>query len=101
MEKSLAVGLGGILSDGVRKSLSGIVLKGYTVICGLGGRAITKASLMRLFADAGRDALEQVTFLDLNAEVVWRELERERQGGRGPAAEAILKSLGTVASRIG
>ena len=101
MEKSLAVGLGGILSDGVRKSLSGIALKGYTVICGLGGRAITQASLMRLFADAGRDALEQVTFLDLNTEVVQRELERERQGGRGPAAEAILKSLGTVASRIG
>jgi pyruvate ferredoxin oxidoreductase alpha subunit len=101
MEKSLAVGLGGILSDGVRKSLSGIALKGYTVICGLGGRAITQASLMRLFADAGRDALEQVTFLDLNTEVVRRELERERQGGRGPAAEAILKSLGTVASRIG
>ena len=101
MEKSLAVGLGGILSDGVRKSLSGIALKGYTVICGLGGRAITQASLMRLFAEAERDALEPVTFLDLNTEVVQRELERERQGGRGPAAEAILKSLGTVASRIG
>jgi pyruvate ferredoxin oxidoreductase alpha subunit len=101
MEKSLAVGLGGILSDGVRKSLSGIALKGYTVICGLGGRAITQASLMRLFTDAERDALEQVTFLDLNTAVIQRELERERQGGRGPAAEAILKGLGTVASGIG
>ena len=35
-------GLGGIVSDGVRKSLSGIVLNGYTVIAGLGGRAITR-----------------------------------------------------------
>jgi pyruvate ferredoxin oxidoreductase alpha subunit len=36
LEKCLAVGLGGIVSDGVRKSLSGIQLKGYTVIAGLG-----------------------------------------------------------------
>ena len=45
LEKCLAVGLGGIVSDGVRKSLSGIQLNGYTVIAGLGGRAITRASL--------------------------------------------------------
>ena len=37
LEKCLAVGLGGIVSDGVRKSLSGIALNGYTVIAGLGG----------------------------------------------------------------
>jgi pyruvate ferredoxin oxidoreductase alpha subunit len=102
LEKSLAVGLGGILSDGVRKSLSGVALKGYTVICGLGGRAITQQTLEKLFEAAGRDALEAVTFLDLNEAVIAQELERERQGGRtGPTAEAILKRLGTVASRIG
>ncbi len=103
LEKCLAVGLGGIVSDGVRKSLSGIVLNGYTVIAGLGGRAITRASLRRLFEDAGRDELEQVTFLDLNADVISHELEREAQaaphrayGRSDPAAD-----LGTVASRIG
>jgi pyruvate ferredoxin oxidoreductase alpha subunit len=102
LEKCLAVGLGGIVSDGVRKSLSGIQLKGYTVIAGLGGRAITRASLTRLFHDAERDELEQVTFLDLNAEVVSRELEREGGARRtGPTAEAILRSIGTVASGIG
>lgn len=101
VEKCLAVGVGGILSDGVRKSLSGIVLKGYTVIAGLGGRAITRASLTQLFERAGRDALEPVTFLDLNVEVVNRELERESLTRRsGPTAEAILRQLGTVASRI-
>ncbi len=47
LEKCLAVGIGGIVSDGVRKALSGIPLKGYTVIAGLGGRAITRASLRR------------------------------------------------------
>ena len=102
LEKCLAVGLGGIVSDGVRKALSGIVLKGYTVIAGLGGRAITRASLTRLFEDAERDELEQVTFLDLNADVVSYELERESRARRsGPTAEAILRRLGAVASRIG
>jgi pyruvate ferredoxin oxidoreductase alpha subunit len=102
LEKCLAVGLGGIVSDGVRKSLSGIQLKGYTVIAGLGGRAITRASLTGLFEQAGRDALEQVTFLDLNVEAVAAELEREKNARRsGPTAEALLKRLGTVASGIG
>ncbi len=102
LEKCLAVGLGGIVSDGVRKSLSGIALKGYTVIAGLGGRAITRASLTGLFEQAGRDALEQVTFLDLNVEAVAAELEREKNARRsGPTAEALLKRLGTVASGIG
>ena len=102
LEKCLAVGLGGIVSDGVRKSLSGIVLNGYTVIAGLGGRAITRGSLRRLFEDAQRDELEQVTFLDLNADVVSAQLERESNARRtGPTAEAILRRLGTVASSIG
>ena len=102
LEKCLAVGLGGIVSDGVRKSLSGIQLKGYTVIAGLGGRAITRVSLRQLFEDAMADELEQVTFLDLNAEVVSHELEREAQARRtGPTAEAILRRMGTVASQIG
>lgn len=45
VEKCLAVALGGILSDGVRKSLSGIALEGYTAIAGRRDRPITRASL--------------------------------------------------------
>jgi pyruvate ferredoxin oxidoreductase alpha subunit len=102
LEKCLAVGLGGIVSEGVRRSLSGLALKGYTVIAGLGGRAITRASLTALFEEAGRDLLEPVTFLDLNVEAVTAELEREKNARRsGPTAEALLKRLGTVASKIG
>jgi pyruvate ferredoxin oxidoreductase alpha subunit len=102
LEKCMAVGIGGIVSDGVRKALSGIMLKGYTVIAGLGGRAITRKSLRQLFDDAGADELEQVTFLDLNADIVANELERETLLRRsGPTAEAILRRLGTVASGIG
>jgi len=102
VEKCLAVGLGGIVSDGVRSALSGVQVKGYTVIAGLGGRTITRASLRQLFEDAGRDELELVTFLDLNAEVVNFELEREQQSRRsGPTAEAILRRLGAVGSQVG
>ncbi len=102
LEKSLAIGLGGILSNDVRMSLSGIQLHGYTVIAGLGGRAITKKSLHGLFRQAEKDELERVTFLDLDWNLVNRHLERERQTRRsGPIAESMLRDLGTVASKIG
>ncbi len=101
IEKSLSVGLGGPLSDGVRKSLSGIALKGHTVIAGLGGRAITRKSLRILFGRAERDELDLLNFLDLDEEVISGQLARERETRRsGPIAENILKSLGTVCSRI-
>jgi pyruvate ferredoxin oxidoreductase alpha subunit len=102
LEKSLAIGLGGILSNDVRMSLSGIQLHGYTVIAGLGGRAITKKSLHGLFRKADKDELERVTFLDLDWNLIHRHLERERQTRRsGPIAENMLRDLGTVASKIG
>jgi pyruvate ferredoxin oxidoreductase alpha subunit len=101
LEKSLAVGIGGILATDVRMALSGIHLHGYTVIAGLGGRAITKASLYSLLDKAGRDELESLTFLDLDWNTVNKQLERESTTRRsGPAAENILRDLGTVASRI-
>ncbi len=43
-----------------------------------------------------------MTFLDLNADVVSHELERETHGRRtGPTAETILRDMGTVGSQIG
>ncbi|MEO8133229.1 MAG: transketolase C-terminal domain-containing protein [Betaproteobacteria bacterium] len=94
LEKTLAVGLGGVISDGVRKALSGIVLKGYTVIAGLGGRSITRQSLLALFERAEQDELEQLSFLDLNWDIVNREIERGKQQRRtGPIAENILRDL--------
>jgi pyruvate ferredoxin oxidoreductase alpha subunit len=102
LEKSLAVGIGGIVSTNVRMALSGIELHGYTVIAGLGGRAITRKSLRAMLAQAIEDRLEPVTFLDLGKDIVERVLARERETRRtGPIAEAILRDLGTVASKIG
>jgi pyruvate ferredoxin oxidoreductase alpha subunit len=101
LEKSLAVGIGGIVSHNLRMALSGISLHAYTVVAGLGGRAITKDSLRTLFDKALKDELEALTFLDLNHEIVNRELEREKQERRsGPSAENILRDLGTVAATI-
>lgn len=101
LEKSLAVGIGGILATDVRMALSGIQLHGYTVVAGLGGRAITRKSLHKLFREAEQDALEHLTFLDLDWDVVNKQLERERAVRRsGPAAENILRDIGTVASKI-
>jgi pyruvate ferredoxin oxidoreductase alpha subunit len=100
LEKSLAVGIGGIVSTNVRMALSGLDLHGYTVVAGLGGRAITMKSLSGLFEKAGRDELEPLTFLDLDWKVVNKQLERERQVRRsGPAAEAMLRDIGAVAAR--
>jgi pyruvate ferredoxin oxidoreductase alpha subunit len=97
LEKCLAVGLGGIVCDGVRKATAGVPLKGYTVVAGLGGRAITRASLRQVFGDAAADELEQLTFLDLDAGVVAHELERESLARRtGPTAEAVLRRVGTA-----
>jgi pyruvate ferredoxin oxidoreductase alpha subunit len=99
LEKALAVGIGGIVSANVRMALSGIDLHGYTVVAGLGGRAITGESLRRMLEDALADRLQPLTFLDLKWDVVERELERMRGSRRsGPHAENILRDVGVVAA---
>ncbi|HEY7934167.1 MAG TPA: transketolase C-terminal domain-containing protein [Solirubrobacteraceae bacterium] len=99
LEKALAVGIGGIVSANVRMALAGIQLHGYTVIAGLGGRPITTASLHRLFNDAAVDELEPLTFLDMDWDVVNRELERMGASrSSGPHAENILRDVGPVAA---
>ncbi len=101
LEKSFAVGLGGILANDVRMAMSGTRRNGYTVIAGLGGRAITMASLARVFEQAMRDELEALTFLHMDWGLVERQLERERSGEHsGPAAEAMLRDVGAVAARV-
>jgi pyruvate ferredoxin oxidoreductase alpha subunit len=100
LEKSMAVGLGGILSTNVRMALSGLHMHGYTVIAGLGGRAITKKSLHGLFRQAEQEALEPLTFLDLDWNMVNKQLEREKAHRRsGPVAENLLRDVGVVAAR--
>ncbi|MCM8596609.1 pyruvate ferredoxin oxidoreductase [Accumulibacter sp.] len=102
LEKSLAVGIGGILSTDVRMAVSGLGLRGHTVVAGLGGRAITRRSLRELFSKGVRGELGHLTFLDLDWNVVNKQLERERTKRRsGPAAESMLRDVGVIAARIG
>jgi pyruvate ferredoxin oxidoreductase alpha subunit len=92
LEKSLAVGVGGIVSTNVRTALTGRTVPVYDVIAGLGGRAITKAALARVFADAVKDKLDLTTFLDLDRPLVEKVLAREQQLRRsGPIAETVLR----------
>lgn len=101
VEKALAVGIGGIVAANVRMALAGIQVHGYTVIAGLGGRPITKASLHELLTRARADDLDPLTFLDLNWELVERELRRSREQRRsGPAAENMLRDVGVIAARM-
>ena len=96
IERSLAPGIGGIVSLDVRVALDGLGTPVDTVVAGLGGRAITKASLRRMLLDPERPGM---TFLDLDTGLVERELERMRAGRRsGPHAENMLRDLGAVAA---
>jgi pyruvate ferredoxin oxidoreductase alpha subunit len=74
LEKALAVGVGGIVGQNVRLALSGLSLPVYDVVAGLGGRPITKDSLHDVLAKAVDDELEELTFLDMDWDVLQREL---------------------------
>ena len=100
LEKSLAVGIGGIVATDVRMAVTGMGLKGFTVVAGLGGRAITVKSLTALFEKAMREDLDLLTFLDLDWNAVNKQLEREKANRRsGPVAEALLRDVGVVGAR--
>ncbi len=99
VEKAFAVGAGGIVGQNVRLALSGLPVEVYDVVAGLGGRPITRASLRTLFEDVVADRLpnRRMHFLDLDVELVQRELERSRRRVRpGPHAENMLRDIGTV-----
>ena len=101
LEKSFSVGLGGVVSTDVRLALSGLQLHGYTVVAGLGGRAITKASLHRTLREAIADTLPPLTFMDLDHGIVERQLAREAAMRRsGPVAENLLRDVGAVSARV-
>lgn len=68
-----------------------------TVIAGLGGRAITQASVRNMLTDAAAGALEPLSFLDLKKDLVKREFLRIQRSRRsGPNAENMLRDHGTA-----
>ena len=86
----------------MRLALNGFPVVVHDVVAGLGGRAITQASLRGLVADVLEERLEpgRLTFLDLDWVLVERELARTRERRRsGPHAENILRDVGAIAAR--
>jgi pyruvate ferredoxin oxidoreductase alpha subunit len=77
LEKNIAVGMGGVLSSDVREALGVDAPPMHTVIAGLGGRAITRASVQRAIEQAQAGTLEPLHFLDLDGRLVEREIAKE------------------------
>jgi pyruvate ferredoxin oxidoreductase alpha subunit len=77
LEKNIAVGMGGVLASDVRDALGVDAPPIHTVIAGLGGRAITRASVRRAIEQAQAGTLEPLHFLDLDGRLVEREVAKE------------------------
>ena len=96
VEKSLAVGMGGQLALHVGLALRNVAgaPQVHSCVAGLGGRPITRPSLHKLFRRALVQPWEGTHFLDLNEEIIAKELHYVRKVRRsGPTAENILRRL--------
>ncbi|HLN05409.1 MAG TPA: hypothetical protein VK217_03970, partial [Acidimicrobiales bacterium] len=87
------------LSTDVALAIADAKARVSTVVAGLGGRAVSEASLIAVVEDAIAGRLEALRFLDLDQRAVERELARMAGDRRsGPSAENLLRDTSTVAS---
>jgi pyruvate ferredoxin oxidoreductase alpha subunit len=103
IEKAFSIGFGGVLATDVALVVQGANSKVFSVVAGLGGRAITRRSLEDLLAQSARGDLKSLTFLDLDGAAVDRERTRMANTRRsGPSAENLLRDLGSehAASKV-
>jgi pyruvate ferredoxin oxidoreductase alpha subunit len=92
LERAFQTGVGGIVTEDVRAAVPATPV--HTVVAGLGGRPVTSASLRAMLLDAVTGRLEPLTFLDLDRQVVDRELARAAATRRsGPTAENVLLDM--------
>jgi pyruvate ferredoxin oxidoreductase alpha subunit len=70
VERAIAVGIGGVVSTELRAALSRLPVQTYTVIAGLGDRTISPHALERVLYRAAHGNLEELSFLDLNRNVI-------------------------------
>ena len=97
LEKAFSIGHGGVLATDVAMALQGTPCVIREVVAGLGGRPITRQSLVKLFYRASQGELGSLLFLDLEHDVVDREVSRMRATRRsGPSAENVLRDLGAT-----
>ncbi len=95
VERQVSSGMGGALSLDVMKALRGLPVEQVSVVAGLGGRPVTKASLTDCFTRAAAGEItDEPYFLDLDRELVDAQLERERNAHHiGPLPEALNRDI--------
>lgn len=94
LEKAFSVGIGGIVSSHCRAAMRGKSFICHELIAGLGGRDITKESLNEYLDRAIVDDVEDTEFLDLDRDLVQRELDREASTRRsGAIPENMLRDV--------
>lgn len=92
IDRTIGAGSGGVVVMDVISAMRRTDVEIKSVIAGLGGRAITKAGITKIVEAELAGELEQVTFLDLDEDLVRRHLEREAQTRLiGPVAEAVVR----------
>ena len=96
VDRALGAGSGGVVMMDVVCAVRDIALDVRSVIAGLGGRAITKASVAKIVRAAAEGVLADTTFMDLDEDLVRRQLEREAATRlSGPLPEAIIHDVAT------
>lgn len=96
VDRALGAGSGGVVMMDVVCAVRDIALDVRSVIAGLGGRAITKASVAKIVRAAADGVLADTTFMDLDEDLVRRQLEREAATRlSGPLPEAIIHDVAT------
>jgi pyruvate ferredoxin oxidoreductase alpha subunit len=79
LNRALSVGRGSVLGGDVRLTLAGTAAAVHDVVAGLGGRPITRDLIRRLLGEAAAGDLSdrELTFADLDEDLVRGELDRE------------------------
>lgn len=96
VDRALGAGSGGVVMMDVVCAVRDMALDVRSVIAGLGGRAITKASVAKIVRATADGVLADTTFMDLDEDLVRRQLEREAATRlSGPLPEAIIHDVAT------
>ena len=96
LDRAIGAGSGGVVLLDVVNAMrcSEVAIK--SVIGGLGGRAITKKSIKDILRAANEGTLSDTTFMDLDEDLVRRQLEREQASRRcGPLPESVMHDVAT------